>query len=232
MRVANEKLIINKLGPSLHGHNKQSGRSDLGLINFLQTKHAHEHLDLIIHIDIKTSNNESFSIIWHQTIYCLHQEHMHNFFNHLWEVGSNSQLVNPIMSQTPVPNWANRNLLCTRFLTHCIESRDGERPTVSLLFFLFMFHLNCLHILISTVRIGKHVATQEWSPRPILVAKFGPARTSFGKRGPSLTTKSGLGGKFSMAKIGPRDHFWVGPIFTCCRQTMQDLSVIWPPGHG
>ena len=35
MQVADEKLIIN-----------QSGRSGLGLSNFMQTKHAHEHFDL------------------------------------------------------------------------------------------------------------------------------------------------------------------------------------------
>ena len=34
---------------------------------------------------------------------------------------------------------------------------------------------------------------QKWSPGPILVAKFGPARTSFGKIGPFLATKSGPG---------------------------------------
>ena len=28
----------------------------------MQTKHAHEHFDLSIHIDIKTSKNENFSI--------------------------------------------------------------------------------------------------------------------------------------------------------------------------
>ena len=32
----------------LHGHNQQSGRLGLGLSNFMQTKHAHEHFDLII----------------------------------------------------------------------------------------------------------------------------------------------------------------------------------------
>ena len=35
MQVADEKLIIN-----------ESGRSGLGLSNFMQTKHAHEHFDL------------------------------------------------------------------------------------------------------------------------------------------------------------------------------------------
>ena len=51
MQAADEKLIIKVL----HGHNKQSGRSGLGLSNFMQTKHAHEHFDLIMHVDIKTS---------------------------------------------------------------------------------------------------------------------------------------------------------------------------------
>ena len=37
----------------------------------MQTKHAHEHFDLIIHVDIKTSRNENFSIIRHKTIYLL-----------------------------------------------------------------------------------------------------------------------------------------------------------------
>ena len=75
MWAADEKLIINELG-----HNKQSGRSGLGLSNFMQTKHTHEHFDLIIHIDIKTSKNENFSIIQHKTIYCLDQEYMHACF--------------------------------------------------------------------------------------------------------------------------------------------------------
>ena len=37
----------------LHGHKKQSGRSGLGQSNFMQTKHAHEHFNLKIHVDIK-----------------------------------------------------------------------------------------------------------------------------------------------------------------------------------
>ena len=51
---ADETLIINQLGPYMHGHNKQSGRSGLGLSNFMQTKHAHEHFDLTrsLHEDI------------------------------------------------------------------------------------------------------------------------------------------------------------------------------------
>ena len=55
-------------------NNKQSGRSGLGLSNFMLTKHAHKHFDLIIHIDIKTSKNENF---FNMTIYCLDQEDMH-----------------------------------------------------------------------------------------------------------------------------------------------------------
>ena len=54
MWAADEKLV---LGIMVHGHNKQSGRSGLGLSNFMQTKHAHEHFDLTIHVDIKTSKN-------------------------------------------------------------------------------------------------------------------------------------------------------------------------------
>ena len=40
----------------------------------MQTKHAHEHFDLIIHVDIKTSKNENFTIIRHKTIYFLDHE--------------------------------------------------------------------------------------------------------------------------------------------------------------
>ena len=65
MRVADEKLIINELG----GYMKQSGRSGLGLSNFMQTKPAREHFDSIIHVDIKTSKNENLFIIRHKTIY-------------------------------------------------------------------------------------------------------------------------------------------------------------------
>ena len=54
---------------------------------------------------------------------------------------------------------------------------------------------------------------QKWSPGPILVGKFGPARASFGKMGPFLATKSGPGAPFLAAKIGPGDYFWAGPIF-------------------
>ena len=43
---------------------------------------------------------------------------------------------------------------------------------------------------------------------PRLVAKFGLARTSFGKMGPFFATKCGLGGEpFLAAKIGPGDYF-------------------------
>ena len=45
MRAADEKLIINELGS--YGCNKQSSRSGLGQSNFMQTKHVHEHFDLI-----------------------------------------------------------------------------------------------------------------------------------------------------------------------------------------
>ena len=53
----------------LHDHN--TGRSYLGLINFLQTKHAHEHFDLIIHVDIKTSKFGTivFTALIRNTIY-------------------------------------------------------------------------------------------------------------------------------------------------------------------
>ena len=54
---------------------------------------------------------------------------------------------------------------------------------------------------------------QKWPPGPVLVAKFGPARTTIGKGGPFLATRSGPGGTFLAAKIGPGDHFWAGPIF-------------------
>ena len=41
----------------LHGQSKQSGRSGFGLITFLLTKRAHEHIELIIHVivELKTS---------------------------------------------------------------------------------------------------------------------------------------------------------------------------------
>ena len=45
MWVADEKLI-NELGS--YGYNKQSSRSGLGQSNFMQTKHVHEHFDLLI----------------------------------------------------------------------------------------------------------------------------------------------------------------------------------------
>ena len=60
MRTADEKLIINELGS--YGYNKQSSRSGLSQRNFMQTKHVHEHFDLIIHVDIKTSKNPLFNI--------------------------------------------------------------------------------------------------------------------------------------------------------------------------
>ena len=36
---------------TLHGHSKLSGRSGLGPVTFLQTKHAHLHLELTIHVE-------------------------------------------------------------------------------------------------------------------------------------------------------------------------------------
>ena len=63
----------------------------------MQTKHAHEHFDLIIHIDIKASKNENFSIIRHKTIYCLDQEYMHACFFIISEkLEVLSELVNPL----------------------------------------------------------------------------------------------------------------------------------------
>ena len=48
----------------------------------MQNKHAHEHFDLTIHMDIKASKNENSSIIQCKTIYCLDQEYM-DVFHHL-----------------------------------------------------------------------------------------------------------------------------------------------------
>ena len=42
----------------------------------MQTKHAHEHFDLLINVDMKTNKDENFSIIRHKTIYFLEQEYM------------------------------------------------------------------------------------------------------------------------------------------------------------
>ena len=42
----------------------------------MQTKHAHEHFDLLIHVDMKTNKDENFSIIQHKTTYFLEQEYM------------------------------------------------------------------------------------------------------------------------------------------------------------
>ena len=39
----------------------------------MQTKHVHEHFDLLIHVDIKASKNENFSV---NTIYFLDHEYM------------------------------------------------------------------------------------------------------------------------------------------------------------
>ena len=115
MRVADEKQRIG----ALHGHNKQSGRSGLGLSNFMQTKHAHEHFDLIIHVDIKTSIRMRISRLFdiRPFTYCLDQEYMHArfFFYYLYEkLEVLSELVNPInvtnqtfiMKHRPVaPGW-------------------------------------------------------------------------------------------------------------------------------
>ena len=60
MQVADEKLMINALGSYMVISSQQVR---LGLSNFMQTKHAHEHFDLLRHVDIKTSKNENFSII-------------------------------------------------------------------------------------------------------------------------------------------------------------------------
>ena len=75
MQADDEKLNNQRIGV-LQCHNKQSGRSGLGLSNFIQTKHAREHFDLLIHVDIKSSKNENFSIIQRKTIYFLDQEYM------------------------------------------------------------------------------------------------------------------------------------------------------------
>ena len=68
--------------------------------------------------------------------------------------------------------------------------------------------------------MAEHFWLPKRSPGPVLVAKFGPARTTVGKGGPFLTTKTGPGRPFLAAKIGPEDHFWAKPIFTwqayCC----------------
>ena len=62
----------------------QACRSGLGLSNFMQTKHAHERL--LIHVHIKTSKNENFSIIQHDHL--LPWSEIHACFYHLWEVRS------------------------------------------------------------------------------------------------------------------------------------------------
>ena len=77
MRVADEKLI--KMNWGLTGHSKQS--DTFGPINFLQTKHAHEHFGLIIHVDIKLVTVIISALL--ETIYCLDQEHMCIFVSSL-----------------------------------------------------------------------------------------------------------------------------------------------------
>ena len=70
--------------------------------------------------------------------------------------------------------------------------------------FLFVFHVNCLHISLSISLLSRTIRSNPncsggplWQPKvvpgPILVAKFGPARASFGKMGPFLETKIGPG---------------------------------------
>ena len=70
MWAADEKVISNELGPYMAIRSSQAGQVNLGLSNFMQPKHAHEHFDLIIHVDI---------IIRHKTIYCLDQEYNQTF---------------------------------------------------------------------------------------------------------------------------------------------------------
>ena len=76
--------------------------------------------------------------------------------------------------------------------------------------FLFMFHVHCwdeptLNLLSRQKEAGPFVATQTGPADnfgSVLVAKFGPARTTVGKGEPFLVVKSGLGG----------NDFWAGPI--------------------
>ena len=74
MQVAYERLIINELGSYMAITSSQAGQVMQEQFHADQT--AHEDFDLIIHIDIKTSRNENFSIIRHKTIYFLDQEYM------------------------------------------------------------------------------------------------------------------------------------------------------------
>ena len=50
-RHLEESHLVDKL-QTLHCQSEHSGRSGLGPITFLQTKHAHEYFELIIHIDL------------------------------------------------------------------------------------------------------------------------------------------------------------------------------------
>ena len=74
MQVADEKLIINELGSHMAITSSQAGQVRPEQFHADQT--AHEDFDLIIHVDIKASRNENFSIIRHKTIYFLDQEYM------------------------------------------------------------------------------------------------------------------------------------------------------------
>ena len=58
---------------ALHGHNKQSGRSGLGLNNFMQTN---IHMSTLIYVDIKTIKTSPLFDI-RLFSYCLDQEILH-----------------------------------------------------------------------------------------------------------------------------------------------------------
>ena len=49
----------------------------------MQTKHAHEHFDLIIHVDIKTSKNENFPLFDIRLFTALTRNTACTFFYHL-----------------------------------------------------------------------------------------------------------------------------------------------------
>ena len=74
----------------------------------MQTKHAHEHFDLIIHMDIKTSKIENFSIIFDVRL-----------FTALIRIHALSELVNVtnqtfIMKHRPVARGWRAMCTCTR----------------------------------------------------------------------------------------------------------------------
>ena len=50
MQVDISKKVTDTCFLEMYGHSKQSGRSGLGPVTFLQTKHVHLHLELIIHV--------------------------------------------------------------------------------------------------------------------------------------------------------------------------------------